>query len=129
MVESLCPKDNYQLSDTKLTCAMMLQCSECDEMSSLRLVRHLRSDIRTLPPPHKSTSTDLLKEAVLLLRMLSRQEYLSVEESFGWRMLKKLLESLYHLTLTLYWHGNCKLAMVYCKEGDTLCIEFNLSYW
>jgi len=129
VIQGLHPKDYYALSDAKLTCAMLLQCNDHNVMSSLRLVDHVRSDIRSTPSPHKSTSTELLVEAVLLLRMLSKESSLSIDELCGWRLLQKLLECLYHLILTLCWHGNCRLAIHYCKEADALSVQFNLSHW
>jgi len=129
VIQRLHPKDYYTLSDAKLTCAMLLQCSDHNVMSSLKLVDHVRSDIRTTPPPCKSTSTELLVEAVMLLRMLSKESSLSIDELCGWKLLRKLLECLYYLILTLFWHSNCRLAIHYCKEADALCVQFNLSYW
>jgi len=122
-------KDYYNLAGIKFLYSQLLQCRNSTSLlSSTVLLDHVRQRERNNSHTSKPTSLELLLEALQLLRMLSK-DVKSSPDDHGWLLLGKLLECLYHVITLLCWHGNCREAIYYYKEADSLCEEYKLSYW
>ena len=110
----------------------LLQCRNPHNLlSSQSLLDHVRHTGCTNLTSYKATSLELLLEALQLLRMLCKDVQLTPgdDEVHMWMLLGKLLECLHHVITTLHWHGNCREAIYYYKEADSVCAKFNLYYW
>lgn len=123
--------DYYILAETKMLYSRLLQYrNPTTLLSSQSLLDHVRYAKHTSPTSSKPTSLELLLEALQLLRMLCKDVQLKPNvDVHGWLLLWKLLECLYHVITTLCWHGNCREAIYYHKEADSICVKFNLYYW
>ena len=125
-------KDYCILAETKMLYSRLLQYrNPTSLLSSQSLLDHVRHAKHTSPTSFKATSLELLLEALQLLRMLCKDVQLKPndDDHHGWLLLGKLLECLYHVITILCWHGNCREAIYYHKEADSVCVKFNLHYW
>lgn len=112
--------------------SQLLQCrNPAKLLSSQELLEHIESTGSSSPTSSKATSLELILEALQLLRMLSKDFQLSpnVDDIHGWLLLGKLLECLHRVITIFCWHGNCREAIHYCKEADSVCVKFHLNYW
>ena len=127
-------KDYYKLAVTKMLCSKLLECrNPSNLLSSQSLLDHVRHGGHTSHTSSKATNLELSLEALQLLRMLSKEDFQLTapnnDQVHGWLLLEKLLECLHHVITILCWHGNCREAIHYYKEADSLCVKFNLYYW
>jgi len=128
-----CHSDYYKLAVIKMLCSVLLECrNPTTLLSTQSLLDHVRHGGHTSPISSKATSLELLLEALQLLRTLSKEDLQlspNIDEVHGWLLLGKLLGCLHHVITILCWHGNCREAIHYYKEADSLCVKFKLYYW